>query len=204
MKNEENAMSEELDQLRLQYTELKARIERQEITNEKLIMESIRKDLRLVNSKTWISCMAGIMAILTVPMVSFRFGLRTPFIIISIVWLICMVTGNIIRNRNISPDLLSGESTQKFLEAIKKRKKVQFRWIQINLSLFVLWLGYFIGECIHSGMDRETLIPIIAGALTGAVIGLAAGLRIHNRIIGAYEGIIIELEHPKNAHDSVS
>lgn len=203
MKNEETAISEELVQLRRQYAELKAQIDRQEITNEILIRESIRKDLRLVNSKKWVSCMAGIMAIMLVPATSLKFGLRTPFIIISVVWLAYMVVGNFIRNRNISVDLLSGKSTQIFLAEIKKRKEAQFRWLRINFSLFLLWLGYFIGECIHSGMEKDTLIPIIAGAVTGAVIGLTAGLRMHNRIIGAYEGIILELENPDAAHDII-
>lgn len=110
---------------------------------------------------------------------------------------------NFIRNRNIWVDLLSGKSTQIFLAEIKKRKEAQFRWLRINFSLFLLWLGYFIGECIHSGMEKDTLIPIIAGAVTGAVIGLTAGLRMHNRIIGAYEGIILELENPDAAHDII-
>lgn len=69
-----------------------------------------------------------------------------------------MVVGNFIRNRNISVDLLSGKSTQIFLAEIKKRKEAQFRWFRINFSLFLLWLGYFIGECIHSGMEKDTLI----------------------------------------------
>lgn len=203
MKNEEFTISEELEQMRRQYAQLKERLDKQEIINEKLIRESIRKNLRIVNSKIWISIAAGIMAIALIPVVSFEFGFRTPFIIISIVWMLSMVTGNLIRNRSLSIDRLTGESTQIFLAEIKRRKKVQFRWMRINFALFFLWMGYFIGECIHSGMDRHILVPLIAGAVTGAAIGLAVDIMLHNRIIGAYEGIILELENQEAAHDII-
>lgn len=203
MNNDNFTISEELEQMRSQYADLKARLEKQEITNEKLIRESIRKDLRIVNTKVWVSTMAGIIAVTSLPTLSMNLGLRLPFIVISIVWIVSMIAGNIIRNRRLSADRLSGESTRQFLDEVKKRKSVQFRWVRINISLFVLWIGYFIGECIHTGMDRTTLIMIISGAATGALIGLAVGLRMHNRIIGAYEGIILELENPEAAHDII-
>lgn len=200
---DEQMISEELDTLRRQYAELKAKLDNQEITNEKLILQSIRKDLDIVNKKTWISCLAGLLATCFIPLLSLQLGLRTPFIIISVVWMLLMIIGNLVRNRKLNIDSLSGVPTKRFLEEIKKRKKIQFRWIRINFPLYMFWIGYFIVECIHTGMDREILIPILIGVATGAVIGLALGYRMHNRIIGTYEGIILELENPKAAHDII-
>lgn len=200
MKNEEISVSEELEQLRQQYSELKAQIDKQEITNEKLIRESIRKDLRIVNGKVWLSIVCGSFAIPLVIFMSLELGLWTPFMVVSVVWIAAMILGNIIRNRSMAVDLLSGESAQRFLAEIKKRKSIQFRWLRINFTLFVFWISYFIGECIHAGLSREMLIPLSGGVLIGAVIGIVMGLRVHNRIIGTYEGIILELENPDAAH----
>lgn len=199
MKNEEFTVSEELEQMRKEYAELKARLERQEITNEKLIRETIRKSLRMVNDKKWVSLAAGIMAVPLIATLSMHLGLRPAFTIISIVWIVGMVAGNLVRNRNLSLDSVSGEPVRDFVDEIKRRKDSQFRWMRVNFSIFVLWVAYFAAECIHTGMSREMLIPIVAGMVAGMVLGLVIGLRMHNRIIGAYEGIILELENPDAA-----
>lgn len=199
MTNEQFTISEELEQLRTEYAELKSRLDKQEITNEKLIRESIRKDLRLVHTKTLVSLIAGIAALGIIPLLSLHFNLSLTFMIISIVWMLGMVIGNFIRNREISCDSISGESTQAFLAEIKKRKKNQFRWIRVNYSIFLIWVAYFIAECFRSGMAKEMLLPLVSGIVAGALLGSLLGLRMHNRIIGAYEGIILELENPEAA-----
>lgn len=194
---EEFTVSEELEQLRRQYAELKSSLEKQEITNEKLILQSIRKDLRLVESKRWISMLAGLFAISTIVPFSLELGLRTPFIVLSAVWILSMIIGTAVRMKKLAINQLSGESIKEFITEIKKRKQTQFRWLRVNFILFFFWLSYFIGECIHTGMEKEILISLICGAICGAVIGLTLGLRMHNRIIGAYEGILIDLGHPE-------
>lgn len=195
MKENEFDAYEELEQIRTEYAALKERLDKQEIINEKHVLDSIRKDLRAVRAKKWLSLPAGIIALVFLPSVSLDLGLRTSFIVISVVWMLFMVVGNLIRVRRLDIEQHSGESTKVFLTEIKKRKARQFRWVRINMSLFVVWLGYFIGECIRTGMDKSILIPLITGAAAGAITGIAIGLRMHNRIIGIYEGIILELEN---------
>lgn len=195
MKENEFSVSEELEQIRTEYAALKERLDRQEIISEKHVLDSIRKDLRVIGAKKWLSIPAGMTALVFLPLVSLDLGLRTPFIVISVVWILSMVTGNLLRERKLDIERLSGESTQVFLTEIKKRKAQQFRWARINMSIFVLWLGYFIGECLRTGIDKAILVPLLTGAAAGAVIGITVGLRIHNRIIGTYEGIILELEN---------
>ena len=200
MTNEELKISEELEQLRQQYADLKAQFDKQEITNEKLIRESIRKDLSIVNSKKWTGLGAGLIGLGGIIALSLNLGLRPAFITISAAWILFMIIGNFVSKRQLSSQAISGESTQAFITEIKERKQNQFRWIRINFSIFALWVGYFIGECIHRGLDKEILTPIIVGIIVGAIIGLFLGIRMHNRIIGAYEGIILELENPEASH----
>lgn len=42
--------------------ENKSRLDTQEITNEKLILQSIRKDISFIRNKTWSSRLAGLLA----------------------------------------------------------------------------------------------------------------------------------------------
>ena len=186
MQNEEMNLSKELEQMKLEYDSLKTRLEKQEIINEELILASIRKDLRLVNAKRIISLACGSLALVLVSIVA--------FVLASVAFIVYMVASNYIRNGNMSVDALRGEPIKRFLEEVKIRKQNQFRWFRINLCLFILWVGAFVGSCFKAGLEKESLVPVIIGIGVGALIGLVCGFKVHNKIIGIYEGIILELE----------
>ena len=199
MTNEEMNLSRELEQLRKDYAQLKQELGRQEITNEKLIGESIHKDLRFINSKKWIGIPAFVIVSALLPFLSHEFGLRMTFVIVTVSYMAILAIANFIRLSGMDQRLMSMMSTQEFLKRIKKQKQQQFRWIQINIPLLFLWVGYFIGECINAKLPQELLYSLIGGILTGLVIGGIIGIRMHNRIIGIYEGIILQLENPEAA-----
>lgn len=197
MTNEEMNIAHELEQLRKDYAQLKQELGKQEITNERLIRESIRKDLSFIDKKKWIGIPAIIIVAVLMPYISKELGLRTSFVIITIVWIAILAIVNFITMNGMDERLISMMPTQEFLKRIKKQKQQQFRWLQINIPLLFLWVGYFIGECIHANLPQEILYSLLGGLITGLVIGGTIGLRIHNRIIGIYEGIILQLENPE-------
>lgn len=197
MTNEEMNIAHELEQLRKDYAQLKQELGKQEITNERLIRESIRKDLSFIDKKKWIGIPAIIIVAVLMPYISKELGLRTSFVIITIVWIAILAIVNFITMNGMDERLISMMPTQEFLKRIKKQKQQQFRWFQINIPLLFLWVGYFIGECIHANLPQEILFSLLGGLITGLVIGGTIGLRMHNRIIGIYEGIILQLENPE-------
>ena len=197
MTNEEMNITHELEQLRKDYAQLKQELGKQEITNERLIRESIRKDLNFIDKKKWIGIPAIIIVAVLMPYISKELGLRTSFVIITIVWIAILAIVNFITMNGMDERLISMMPTQEFLKRIKKQKQQQFRWFQINIPMLFLWVGYFIGECIHANLPQEILYSLLGGLITGLVIGGTIGLRMHNRIIGIYEGIILQLENPE-------
>ena len=197
MTNEEMNITHELEQLRKDYAQLKQELGKQEITNERLIRESIRKDLSFIEKKKWLGIPAIIIVAVLMPYISKELGLRTSFVIITIVWIAILAIVNFITMNGMDERLISMMPTQEFLKRIKKQKQQQFRWLQINIPLLFLWVGYFIGECIHANLPQEILYSLLGGLITGLVIGGTIGLRMHNRIIGIYEGIILQLENPE-------
>lgn len=197
MTNEEMNITHELEQLRKDYAQLKQELGKQEITNERLIRESIRKDLSFIEKKKWLGIPAIIIVAALMPYISKELGLRTSFVIITIVWIAILAIVNFITMNGMDERLISMMPTQEFLKRIKKQKQQQFRWFQINIPLLFLWVGYFIGECIHANLPQEILYSLLGGLITGLVIGGTIGLRMHNRIIGIYEGIILQLENPE-------
>lgn len=194
MTHEEMNISSELEQLRNDYAQLKKDLDRQEITNEKLIRASIRKDLRFIDRKKWMGIPAFIVIAALMPYLSREIGLRMPFVIVTMVWMAILAVLNFIRMGGLDDKMMSMLSTQEFVREIKKRKQQQFRWLQVNVPLLLLWIGYFVGECIHADLPEELLYSLLGGMGTGLIIGGIAGMRIHNRIVGIYEGIILQLE----------
>lgn len=187
---------EDLEQIKKDYSELKEKFQKVEMDKEKLLRQSIRKDINFINQKKWISFFAGIIAIVGVSLLTWQFGLRLPFLIVSVVWMLVEMVAKEC-DRDLDIDSISGESTQTFIKEIKKRKEKQFRWFRIHVPLFVIWVGYFFGECLHAGMPKREMIPLLAGITIGAIIGLIVAFRIHNRLIGTYENILFDMENPE-------
>lgn len=194
MTHEEMNISSELEQLRNDYAQLKKDLDRQEITNERLIRASIRNDLRFIDRKKWMGIPAFVAVAALMTYLSREIGLRMPFVIVTMVWMAILAVLNFIRMGGLDDKMMSMLSTQEFVREIKKRKQQQFRWLQVNVPLLLLWIGYFVGECIHADLPEEFLYSLLGGMGTGLIIGGIAGMRIHNRIVGIYEGIILQLE----------
>lgn len=190
-------MEQELEQLRSQYNDLKARLDEQEIINSRLIRESIRKGLDYVQRKKWLSLAVALIVIPNIYFLAEECGFRPLFTVVSIVFITAMTVVNFICDGKNDVRELAGDNVKDFLRKVKQRKKSQFRRVQIFYPLAIVWAGYFVGECIHAGMEPMVTVCMIAGIVVGLLVGSIWGFSMHNRIIGIYEGIILELEHPE-------
>lgn len=194
MNNQEYTESQELEQLRMEYAEMKARLDRQEITNSNRIHMSINQGLNSIRNNSWIGLPVLFIIFGVFYVLSRNLGLRLPFFIVTVVFAATIVIGNYIRLGGLDSAALSASPTRQFIAEIRHRRVQQLRWIQIMLPLFVLWLGYFILEVMHTGRQGMDLYIIIFSLSVGAATGLFISFRTHNRIIAFYDSIIVQLE----------
>lgn len=194
MNNQEYTESQELEQLRMEYAEMKAKLDRQEITNSNRIHMSINQGLNSIRNNSWIGLPVLFIIFGVFYVLSRNLGLRLPFFIVTVVFAATIVIGNYIRLGVLDSAALSASPTRQFITEIKRRRVQQLRWIQIMLPLFVLWLGYFILEVMHTGRQGMDLYIIIFSLSVGAATGLFISFRTHNRIIQFYDSIIVQLE----------
>lgn len=194
MNNQEYTESQELEQLRMEYAEMKAKLDRQEITNSNRIHMSINQGLNSIRNNSWIGLPVLFIIFGVFYVLSRNLGLRLPFFIVTVVFAATIVIGNYIRLGGLDSAALSASPTRQFITEIKRRRVQQLRWIQIMLPLFVLWLGYFILEVMHTGRQGMDLYIIIFSLSVGAATGLFISFRTHNRIIQFYDSIIVQLE----------
>lgn len=194
MNNQEYLELQELEQLRAEYAKMKAMLEQQEITNSNMINMSINRGLNSIKNNRWIGFPLLLILFGSFYGISINLGLRLPFLIVSIVFTTAIVTGNYIRLGRLDSAVLSAGPTRQFITEIKNNRVQQLRWIQIMLPLFVLWLGYFIFEVMHTGKQGMDLYIIVFSLSVGAATGLFISFRTHNRIIRFYDSIIAQLE----------
>ena len=194
MNNQEYTESQELEQLRMEYAEMKAKLDRQEITNSNRIHMSINQGLNSIRNNSWIGLPVLFIIFGVFYVLSRSLGLRLPFFIVTLVFTAAIVVGNYIRLGGLDSAALSASPTRQFIAEIRHRRVQQLRWIQIMLPLFVLWLGYFILEVMHTGRQGMDLYIIIFSLSVGAATGLFISFRTHNRIIAFYDSIIAQLD----------
>ncbi|MCQ2058217.1 MAG: hypothetical protein MJY71_00090 [Bacteroidaceae bacterium] len=194
MNNQESSESQELEQLRMEYAEMKARLDRQEIINSNMIQMSINRGVNSIRNNRWIGFPMLLILFAVFYGLSRSLGLRLPFFIVTLVFTAAIVVGNYFRLGRLDSAALSAGPTRQFITEIKCRRVQQLRWIQIMLPLFVLWLGYFILEVMHTGRQGMDLYIIIFSLSVGAATGLFISFRTHNRIIAFYDSIIAQLD----------
>lgn len=196
MENENINESEELKMLREQYSEAKEHLSGKDDIDEELIRNSIRNDLNYINRNKWICVF--LLPIIFWAILYYEAGPRVKLLtaIMAILTLLIITVRFIIESRRAKIIRLEGKPTSEFLQEVKKQEKAQFRSFNYSLAGFILLFGVVLAECIAS---NGRLIILGCVVVIAAILCMRYIYRLHNRIIGIYEGIILELENPEAA-----
>ena len=192
-------MSEfEMNEMRQPMNILKKKLEQQEIVNEKLIRQSMRKNMRSINRRNFI---LTAIAILMVPYSYWVFykmvGFSMAFWIGTSIFMLICAGANIWNNRNLnSSSLMSGD----LLEARKnvaRAKKFDTQWLLFGIPAVLLWLAWFVYE-VYRVNGPDDMMPLLLGGGFGGVIGLICGFRIYYKTQRQYQEIIDQIEDLTN------
>ena len=184
----------QFDDMRQQLNILKKKLEHQEIVNERVIRNSMKKTVSSINRRYFI-----IMAIslFMIPYGYWAFvqlsGFSVAFWIgTSILMLICL--GATFYN---SKDLRDPGFLRNNLIDVRKKaaraKKFDSDWLFFGIPTTILWLGWFAWEVYKKGGSDE-MMPFLIGGGFGGVIGLIIGLSIHYKTQRNYQEIIDQIE----------
>ncbi len=184
----------EMNEMRQQMSILKKKLEKQEIVNEKLIRQSMRKNMRSINRTNLI---LTAICILMVPYSYWVFymmqGFSLSFWIGTSIFMLICAGATIWNSRRLnSSDLMSGD----LLEARKNvasAKRFDTQWLLFGLPLALLWLAWF-GYEVYRVNGPDDMMPLLLGGSFGAVIGLICGFRIYFKTQRQYQEIIDQIE----------
>ena len=186
----------ELEAMREQMNMLKNKLQQQEIVNDRIIRQSMKRTAFSIKRHYYI-----IMA-LTLLMIPYTYvvfimsqHLSMAFWIgTSILMLICggatYYNSQNVTNRNVMSDNLV-EVGQKMARA----KKFDANWLYFGIPAVIAWLAWLTWELYQK--DSEATRYLIYGTVCGAVVGTILGIWIHLRTQHQYQEIIDQIEDLK-------
>lgn len=184
----------QFDDMRQQLNILKKKLEHQEIVNERVIRNSMKKSVSSINRRYFIVmalCLFmipyGYWAFVQLSGFSVAFWIGT-----SILMLICLgatfYNGKDLRD----PGFLRNNLVD-VRKKVARAKKFDSDWLFFGIPMVILWLGWFAWEVYKKGGSDE-MMPFLIGGGFGGVIGLIIGLRIHFKTQRNYQEIIDQIE----------
>lgn len=181
------------------YRQFKKELDKQDALEKREIFGIIRvrlDSIRALRNKLYFG---GCVAMVLPALIGIEVPLPLDYKIMTSVLALIITAGIGLASRGINGDFVPDITLADYSRKLKKHKRAQFWWIRITWILFSLWYGLSIGELIAASLPIWGLVLGIVLA-TAVVIALFYFVtRIHNRIIGQYEGVILRLDNPESA-----
>jgi hypothetical protein len=184
----------ELDEMRQQMNILKKKLEKQEIVNDKLIRQSMRKNMRSINRK---NLLLTLLAIFMIPYSYWAFCHLNDFSLAfwigtSIFMLICAGAQIYNGHKLYGTDLMQSNLMDVQREAARA-KKFDTQWLFFGIPMALLWIGWFAYE-VYRVNGPDDMLPLLIGGGVGGVVGLIAGMNIYYKMQRQYQEIIDQIE----------
>ena len=184
----------QLEDMRQQMAALKRKLERQEVVNDQLIRQMMRRNVSSLNRRTWV---LTTIALLMIPYGYWAFvtlnGFSIAFWIGTCVLMLTSAGANLyIGKAVLNSQLLRNDLIDVRLK-MARAKKLNAQWLLYGIPAIVLWFACFCYEAYKKGGAEEMNALLFSGGI-GAVVGLVIGLRIHFKTQRQYQAIIDQIE----------
>ena len=184
----------ELEDMRQQMQTLKKKLQQQEIVNDRLIRQSMKRNASLIN-RTYLWLI--ILAVLMVPYGYWAFVVLSHFSTVfwigtSIYMLVC-AGATYYNKRNVNDASLMTRNLLDVRRQMARAKKFDSDWLLIGIPTVLLWLGWFFYEVYQQGHGL-TSHPMFWTGCVGGTIGAIIGFSIHFKIQRQYQEIIDQIE----------
>lgn len=194
MNNEYLEISEELKQLREDYSTLKKELEKERIINEDLMDSAFKRNVRTIMSDKKISLIAGVVAAVVLPIIGFLFSSPFKYIAMLEIFVLALIAVNIVFYRKYDLNKIPFSDV---LNASKTMKDYKKSYIRIT---FVIWgatialLAFFCPRIIDAwSTPIKATCAILFLAIVVAVC-LFVEFRYSKKIIDSCDSIIKSLD----------
>lgn len=186
-----------LDQLRSDYNALKARLDEQEIINDRLLQQTFKSQLKQINNKAWASVVCGIFVIIVAPMAFHynpAFNLSWAFVAATDVMMAVCIWFTAYWHRAVRLPDASKSSMKQFAQSVKGLKQRYQGWLKYAAAMISAWLIWMGVELFRNSDEPRMAVFMMTGVLVGALIGGIIGLKMHFAVTAKCDEIISQIE----------
>ena len=183
----------ELENMRQQLDTLKKKLEKQEIVNDRIIQQSMKRTANNIMRRYY--AIIGL-CLLMIPYTYLVFilnqGLTMTFWIgTSILMLIC-AGATYYNSLNVSKSNMMSGNLIEVGSYIARAKKFDANWLFFGIPAVIAWLAWLTWEFYQKDVDAGRYM--IYGTICGAILGSILGTMMHIRTQHQYQEIIDQIE----------
>lgn len=166
----------EMEDIRKQIGELKARLERESTLNEQLLHDSLKMKMNTVHALVRKVISLGIVGVAAWIFIGTMWHLSPYFIIFTCLMMLASATAEYLVN-SMDSDVLT-TNLKDTAARLVRMKKMRLRQTLIGISVLILiWIPWGVYE-FGQHLDAEVYQPMMIGGAVGLVIGACVGIGI--------------------------
>ena len=189
--NPQNDM--ELDAMRQQMNTLKKKLDQQQIVNDHIIRQSMRKTANSIKTRYNVIMALTLLMIpytYVVFIVSMNFSLAF-WIGTAVLMLVCC-GATYYNSLNVNIPNAMGKNLIEVSHRMARAKKFDANWLFFGIPAVIAWLAWLTWESYQQ--DAESAHYMFYGTVCGAIIGSILGFSLHHKTQGQYQEIIDAIE----------
>lgn len=185
-----------LEEMRNQIAILKNKLDKQEIINERLLADAMKKKVNTINNVERFSIFCAVFCLAAYPLLRYYIGFSWPFVIATCVMMVFCIVGTNYIHRPLHDSKLMTSDVATVARVMARFKRQYDNWLRYVtpslLTPWLLWASYEYTELMGlEGTARYfTPLPLLVGAAIGGFIGY----RQHCKAVKTAEEIIHQLE----------
>ena len=191
---ENTLISHELEEMRMQINDLKNKLEKQNIVNDKHIRNSFRTKISDINRTVTITIIVGIFALVYCTWFFHFKGLSLAFTISTGLMLAVCVLLTLIQKIHLSRIDISAGNLVETARDISKIRSHYKEWYKTAIPMIIIWVGWMTYEILTRFGITPMTIGFLSGAATGVILGGFIGGRINKKIINRAEELLGYIE----------
>ena len=180
----------DLDMMRTQLATLKSKLEQQEIVNDRLMRQSMRKNVSSINTRNLILC---ILSLLMIPYCYWIFvkmcNFSIYFWVFTALFNVACIVYTLYNTKDIINPQLTKDSMVEVHRKVARAKKLNAQWLYVGIPFIVVWLSWLVYEIYKQG-GQELLEVFMWPCIAGAVIGGIFGIKVFFKTQRQYQEIM--------------
>ena len=183
----------EMDAMRQQMSTLKKKLDQQEIVNDHIIRQSMRKTANSIKTRYYAIMAISLMMIpYTYMVLVIRQGISLSFWIATAVFMLVCCGATYYNSLNVNIPNAMGRNLIEVSHRMARAKKFDANWLFFGIPAVIVWLGWLTWEFYQ--LDAETARYMFYGIICGGIFGAILGFKMHFETQRQYQDIIDQIE----------